>query len=203
MLYLQKFILVSIIGLAHAAILFSSPLESRSGSGLDSSRVLITIFAPPQSRPQRYMESPSPKEDAYLVPAIPISMSRPIFDLSPQIAQKTNERLDFSKENDNTSEYQPQLLPMVELPDETILPPDNIAETLQTVLPFSFGLLILDFLVDSAGNTITVECVGGDCNPAVVGSLKTLPPINFRPAFNEGVPIVSWKTIQIEATNTF
>lgn len=216
-----KLVLFSAVGLAHAAVLFSSPFQLDSFRKLDSPQIMVATFVvlkpldqllksrlPLQGGNPALHSALSPKlekQRASLLPSVPAEKVTPDKPTKPaKAATPSNEELlhDAAGE-ENVQQNEAQIQAKSEEPDETALPPDDIGEMLQQALPFAFGLLVLDFSIDSAGNTIAVECVEGDCNPAVIDSLKMLTHLIFRPAISEGVAVASRKSIQVEATHIF
>jgi hypothetical protein len=198
-----KFVLFSVVGVAHAAVLFSSPFSFESRRTLESSPLIVATFAKIEPRQQILKSQPIRQAKSPELPAGALAKSENPPASGPPVAPKTEEASHASVQKKSLLQSEEEVQAKSEDAGETAVPPNNIGETLQRVLPYSFGLLVLDFSVDSAGNTIEVECVEGDCNPAVIESLKFLPQFSFRPAVKEGVAVASRKSIQIEATNIF
>jgi hypothetical protein len=198
-----KFVLVAAVGLAHAAVLFFLPLQLENRPKLEASPLMMATLATIEPRQQILKFRPLPRTESPELSAVVLAKpEKPRASRLP-VKPKTEKSSYASIEKKNLLQSEDEFQVKFEDAGETAVPPEDIGETLQRVLPFSFGLLILDFSVDSAGNTVEVECVEGDCNPAVIESLKVLPQLSFRPAIKEGVAVASRKSIQIEATNIF
>lgn len=82
--------------------------------------------------------------------------------------------------------------------DQTANPVGNFEETLRQGLPLYVHGLVLEFWVDSAGNTVQVRCVEGDCGDAMTAGLEQLFSAMFQPAAKDGVAVPSRKLIQID-----
>jgi hypothetical protein len=198
-----QLVLFSAVGLAHAAVLFSSPFSLESRPTRESSRLVVATLAIIEPRQQILISQLIPQtKDPKLSATVLAKPEKPRAS-PPPVTPKTEEPSKASVEKKNSLQSEEELQVKSEDAGDRAVPPEEFGEILQRILPFSFGLLVLDFSVDSAGNIVEVECVEGDCNPAVVESLKFLPQLSFRPAMREGVAVASRKSIQIDATNTF
>jgi hypothetical protein len=198
-----KFVLFSAVGLAHAAVLFSSPFLLESRPTLESSPFVVAILATIEPRKQILESQPIPQTKSPALSTVVLAKPEKLLAPRPPVTPRTEESSYASVDEKNILQNEGEVHGKSGNAEETAIPPEDIGDTLQRVLPFSFGLLVLDFSVDSAGNTVDVECVEGDCNPVVIESLKLLPQLSFRPAIKEGVAVASRKSIQIEATNIF
>lgn len=82
--------------------------------------------------------------------------------------------------------------------DETANPVGNFEETLRQGLPLYVHGLVIEFWIDSMGNTLQVRCVEGDCSDAMTAGLEQLLASLFQPAVKEGLAVPSRKLIQID-----
>lgn len=200
---LVKFVLFSAVGLAHAAVLFFSPFQLESHFKLEASPLIVATLATIELRQHILELRQLPQTKSLELSAVVLAKPEKPRASRPPITPKTEESSHVTVQKKNLLQSEEKVQVKSEDDGETAVLTEDIGETLQRVLPFSFGLLVLDFSVDSAGNTVEVECVEGDCNPAVIESLKFLRQLSFRPAIKEGVAVASRKSIQIVATNIF
>lgn len=82
--------------------------------------------------------------------------------------------------------------------DETANPVGNFEETLRQGLPLYVHGLVVEFWIDSMGNTVQVRCVEGDCSDAMTAGLEQLLASLFQPAVKNGLAVPSRKLIQID-----
>lgn len=110
-----------------------------------------------------------------------------------------------SQDGDSNQTAEPQPLKAEDFfsPDEvdvTANPVGNFEETLRQGLPLYVHGLVIEFWIDSTGNTVQVRCVEGDCSDATTAGLAQLLASLFQPAVKDGLAVPSRKLIQIDAS---
>jgi len=117
-------------------------------------------------------------------------------EAAPQPTKKTNDSI----HNESHNRLKPEIFFKGDEVDETATPLENFEEILRSGLPLYFHGLVIEFWINSNGNTVQVRCADGDCSDADIAAFEPLLASIFQPAFKDGIAVPSRKLIAIDAS---
>ena len=191
-----KALLFGAVVLAHMAVIYGLGLSLSGGtlkpgshsSVLDVKLTSFVVVAQPQARGA----VPTPAISARINPHAGRRPAEDAFTTPPtrngSDSYKTEEHQHLKAEDF----FSPDEV------DETANPVGNFEETLRQGLPLYIHGLVIEFWIDSNGNTVQVRCVEGDCSDAITADLDSLLASFFQPAVKNGLAVPSRKLIQID-----
>lgn len=186
--------------LAHMAVIFGIG-SSLSGATLKPesySSVLKVQFASfvVVAQPQAPRTVQTPATSARIDPQAGRRPAEDAFTTPPPTSKGSD-----SNETEERQHLKPEEFFSADEVDETANPLGNFEETLRQGLPLYVHGLVIEFWIDSSGNTLQVRCVEGDCSEAMAPGLDLLLASLFEAAVKDGMAVPSRKLIQIDSSS--
>lgn len=203
-----RWLLLAAVCAVHFALIVGFLHAGRSGQSAENPTPKLSLQIVNTQPTDRNESASVPAPPSLPKPALPTEKAT-ITTSAPANANKKSDVSPETSENSEKSNSEPfpffnrnRFLDAGDL-DQSAVASKAFESALDKALPDKFESVVLEFLIDEAGQTVQLTCIEGNCSAELSEKLQQLVAIPFTPATKNGQPVASRKVIEIFPTPTF